>query len=96
MQAVCNACGRFVDVFIGHPGATSDYLAYNTSPLKDKVEKDGFLADGLTLFSDNAYVNCESMVTPYKAVSGGNKDAFNYFQSQLSIRIECAFGMLVH
>ena len=36
------------------------------------------------------------MATPYAATSGGTKDAFNFYHSQLRIRIECAFGMLTH
>lgn len=36
------------------------------------------------------------MVTPYRNVSSGPKDAFNFYQSQLRIRVECCFGMLVH
>ena len=36
------------------------------------------------------------MVTPFKAVSSGPKDAYNFYQSQLQINIECAFGMLVN
>ena len=36
------------------------------------------------------------MTTPFKAVSSGVKDAYNFYQSQLRINIECAFGVLVH
>jgi hypothetical protein len=36
------------------------------------------------------------MVTPFPAVGSGLKDDYNYYQSQLRITIECAFGMLVH
>jgi hypothetical protein len=36
------------------------------------------------------------MATPYAAVSGGTKDAYNFYYLQLQIRIECAFGMLTH
>ena len=36
------------------------------------------------------------MTTPFKAVSSGPKDAFNFFHSQTRINIECAFGMLVN
>jgi hypothetical protein len=36
------------------------------------------------------------MATPYSAVSGGSKDAYNLYHSQLCIQIECAFGMLTH
>jgi hypothetical protein len=34
MQATCDANGRFLDVSICHPGATSDFLAFSMSPLK--------------------------------------------------------------
>jgi hypothetical protein len=34
------------------------------------------------------------MATPYAAVSGGTMDSYNFYHSQLRIRIECAFGML--
>jgi len=36
------------------------------------------------------------MVTPFKNVSLGSKDAYNFYQSQVRIRVECSFGMLVH
>jgi hypothetical protein len=35
------------------------------------------------------------MATPYSGVSGGTKDAYNFYHSQLRINIECAFGRLV-
>jgi hypothetical protein len=96
MQAMCDLRGRFLDVSIGHPGSTSDYLSFITSPLRYKLEKPGFLAPGLHLVGDNAYVNTPYMATPYPATTGGSKDAYNFYQSQLRIRIECAFGLLVH
>ena len=36
------------------------------------------------------------MATPYAAASGGSKDAYNFYHSQLRIRIECTFGILTH
>eukprot|EP00804_Cyclotella_cryptica_P020312 CCRYP_014047-RA/>CCRYP_014047-RA protein AED:0.35 eAED:0.35 QI:0/-1/0/1/-1/0/1/0/184 len=36
------------------------------------------------------------MCTRWKNVSGGPKDAMNFFHSSLRICIECAFGILVH
>jgi len=95
MQAVCDHEGRFLDVCIGHPASTSDYLCFATSPLKTKLDKRGFLADGLCLFGDNAYTNTFYMATPFKNVKSGPKDDYNYFHSSLRIKIECAFGMLV-
>ena len=75
MQGVCDVRGRFLDVTINHPGSTSDYLAWITSALKHKVEQEGFLADTLSLYGDNAYVNHKYMCTPFKNTSGGIKDA---------------------
>ena len=95
MQGTCDKRGRFLDVSIYQPGATSDYLAFITSPLHSKLEQPGFLAPGLALFGDNAYVNSNYMVTPFKHVSDGTKDAYNFFHSQLRVRVECGFGMLV-
>jgi DDE superfamily endonuclease len=96
MQAVCDSKRRFLDVYIGHPGATSDFLSFQTSSLHHLLEKPNFLHPKLCLFGDNAYINTDYMITPYKGVSGGDKDAFNYYQSQLRICIECAFGMVYH
>jgi hypothetical protein len=96
MQGTCDSHGRFLDVMIEHPAATSDYLAFSTSALKHKLETNGFLAPGLCLFGDNAYVNTKYMATPYKGATGGTRDNYNFYQSQLRINIECAFGMFVH
>jgi hypothetical protein len=96
MQGTCDAQRRFTDVSICHPGATSDYLSFETSPLKHMLERPGFLSTGMCVFGDNAYVNTPYLATPFKNVSTGPKDSYNYYHSQLRINIECAFGMLVH
>jgi hypothetical protein len=36
------------------------------------------------------------IATPYPAVSGGTKDAYNFYHSQLQKQIECTFGILTH
>ena len=95
MQGVCDHRGRFLDLWILNPASSSDYIAFIRSKLYEKITSDGFLADGLALFGDNAYVSTEYMVTPYRNIRAGLKDDFNYFQSQVRIEIECAFGMLV-
>ena len=94
MQAVCDADGRFLDVYIGCPGSASDYYSFDGSPLKKLIEEPGFC-----LFGDNAYLNTPYMLTPFRNVSketDPNKDGFNFYQSQVRINIECAFGRLVH
>ena len=95
MQAVADAHSRFLDVSIGHPGSTGDFLAFSTSSVFYKLEKPSFLASGLCLFGDNAYVNTRYMATPYKSVKSGAKDDYNFYHSQIQINIECSFGMLV-
>jgi hypothetical protein len=95
MQGTCDADGKFLDVSIQHPASTSDFLSYTTSKLSKKLETPGYLAKGLVIFGDSAYVNCSYFVTPYKSVKSGSKDDFNFYHSQVRIKIECAFGMLV-
>ena len=51
---------------IGHPGSTSDYLAFVTSKLQSNLEKPDFLAPGQVLHGDNACIFNECMVTPSK------------------------------
>ena len=96
MQAICDARGMFLDVEVRFPGTASDFFAFDESDIKKKLEKEGFLRPGYCLFGDNAYVQTPYMCTPFRNVSSGPKDAFNFFQSQVRINIECAFGMLVH
>ncbi len=81
---------------IRHSGATSDFYAFLNSNLRGKVETPGFLAPGLCLYGDNAYINSPYMIVPFKGIVDEIKDAFNFFHSSLRINIECAFGMLVH
>jgi hypothetical protein len=93
-QAVCDVHGRFLDLSITYGGASSDVLAFENSELFKLLEK-GLLLKDLVLFGDNAYLNSSYMATPYPNANGGPKDNYNFFHSQLRIRIECAFGMLV-
>jgi hypothetical protein len=93
-QAVSDVRGRILDLSIGLPGASSDCIAFEGSSLYERLEG-GLLKNGLILFGDNAYLNTRYMATPYPNVSSGSKDDYNFFQSQLRIRVECAFGQLV-
>jgi hypothetical protein len=51
------------------------------------------------LFGNNAYLNTAYMATPFTNVAGdpnrAAEDNYNFYHSQLRIRVECAFGMLV-
>lgn len=96
LQAVCDSNGKFLEVWIKFPGSASDYISFLRSDFYQRLKRDGFLEASLALFGDNAYVSGDKMVTPFKCVSRGPKDNYNFFHSQLRIQIECAFGMLVH
>ena len=96
IQAVCGPDKRFLDVTCCHPGSASDFTMWLDCPLREKVETAGFLKAGLQIYGDNAYVNTMYMVSPFRQVSEGPKDAYNFYQSQLRITIEGALGMLVH
>jgi hypothetical protein len=94
-QAVCDIRGLILDISIMYPGSTSDCLAFKGMSLFRDLEEE-LLAPGLCLFGDNAYLNTSYMATPYTGVSGGIKDLYNFYHSQLQICIECALGILTH
>ena len=99
-QAVCDVRGRFLDMSITYGGSSSDCLAFEDSNLYKRLEQ-GLLRHGYVIFGDNAYLNSSYMATPFPNVAGRegehqkSKDNYNFYHSQLRIRIECAFGMLV-
>jgi hypothetical protein len=95
-QAVCNVDGKFLDISIVYPpGSTSDCLAFEAMSLFRHLE-DLLLAPSLCLFSDNTYINCHFMATPFSGHAGSSRDAYNYYHSQVRIRIEMAFGMFTN
>jgi len=84
-------------------GSSADCLAFEASELHKRLEN-GLMhcADGnerYVLFGDNAYLNTPYMATPFTNVASDPnrvaEDSYNYYHSQLRIRVECAFGMLV-
>ena len=97
-QAVSDVRGNILDISIGYGGSSSDCLAFERSELFDRCEA-GLMKNGKVLFGDNAYLNTSYMATPYTNVAGNQqhmtKDDYNFFHSQLRIRVECCFGMLV-
>ena len=95
MQGVCDHKKRFLDVVLGHPGSASDFTVWQMCSLRDRMEA-GLLSQGLVIYADNAYINTPYMATPFKNVSSGAKDDFNFYHSQLRITVEGAFGMLVN
>ena len=97
-QAVADVNGKILDISVVYGASAADCVAFEASDLHARLE-DGLLQNGYVLFGDNAYMNSYFMATPYSNVSGNpnkkTEDNYNFFHSQLRIRVECAFGMLV-
>jgi hypothetical protein len=93
VQAVCDHLCRFNYLCVAAPGGTNDVRAYGKTSLKRLVED---LPVGKYVIADNAYVPSEHLLTPF---SGTNRcvpehDAYNFYISQLRIKIEQAFGLM--
>jgi hypothetical protein len=75
------------------PGKTNDLKAYRMSKLSELVEN---LPEGYWCGGDNAYCNSEHLLVPFPGQNLPQRmDSFNFFLSQLRVRIENAFALLV-
>ena len=95
-QAMCDHLCRFTYFGVVSPGRTHDSSAFNdASELKQFI--DNLTAGKYFVVSDAAYILTETLLTPYKGSQRMNEDkyAFNFYLSQLRIRIEQSFGMMV-
>ncbi len=94
VQATCYADCRFTSLSVLRPGSTSDNKAFYTYHVYNLVHElpDGFFAAG-----HNAYLLSPTLLIPYSGQDkrDKSKDAFDFYLSQLRIRIEQGFGLLV-
>jgi hypothetical protein len=93
--AMCDARLRFTFFGILKPGSTSDLRTYEFSSLPQFVEA---LPDGTYIVGDAAFMVSEHLLIPFTGSSREvpEKDVFNFYLSQLRIRIEMAFGLLTN
>ena len=94
-QGMCDAYLRFLYFGIVAPGSTNDNVAYTrTGELKISIES---LRLGDYVVGDAAYSVTEKLLVPFTGSQRDDpkQDAFNFYLSQLRIRIEMAFGLLV-
>jgi hypothetical protein len=97
VQAVVDARRRFLYMDVTSYGSTHDSLAFSLTELAVAMADD---PSGDYLVGDAAYPALEWCITPFKGersrVNGQDniKDIFNFYQSQVRINVECAFGML--
>jgi hypothetical protein len=94
IQAACDHHCRFLFLAIAGPGVMGDRDAVKEVQLSDLIEA----LPGLYYYiGDCVYTPAEHLVPIYheeKATTARNDD-FNYYASQLRIRIEMAFGLMV-
>jgi hypothetical protein len=93
VQAVCDHRLRFIYLCVAGPGRMPDISAYRKSELRKLVEA---LPPTKYIVADNAYVPTEHLLTPFSGADRKDEgnDIFNFYLSQLRIRIEMAFGLL--
>jgi len=95
VQAACDSSSRFTWISIRSPGGTGASQAFYGTSLHSLLST---LPEGYYIVADNAYTLSKSLLVPY---SGNDKrfpsrDVFNFYLSQLRIKIEQAFGMMVN
>jgi hypothetical protein len=93
IQAACDYRCRFVSVCVAAPGSTNDIVAFRKTSLNRLVQN---LPLGKYIIGDNAYVCSEHLLTPFAGAERQERkhDNYNFYVSQLRIRIEMTFGWM--
>ena len=94
-QAMVDASLKFMFFGVVAPGSTNDNLAIERAQgLMDIIN---LLPDGLFVVGDAAYSLAEHLLIPFIGSQAEHveKDVYNYYISQLRIRVEMAFGLFV-
>lgn len=93
IQAVADHHCRFLFIAFAGPGVMGDKEALGETTLKELIEE---LPFGLCVIADAAYCPTEHLVPVYQGLAKHEPkyDNFNFYASQLRIRIEMAFGIM--
>ena len=95
-QGVCDARLRFLFFGVVGAGSMNDNIAYTMcGSLPDVISN---LPPGLFIVGDAAYSLSDKVLIPFTGSQADVKenDTFNFYLSQVRIRIEMAFGLLVN
>jgi DDE superfamily endonuclease len=94
IQAACDHHCRFVFIGVAGPGVLGDREAVNQVALGKLIES---LPGLYCAIGDCAYTPTEHLVPIFRADQAliAKHDNFNFFASQIRIRIEMAFGLMV-
>eukprot|EP00644_Phytophthora_capsici_P018297 jgi/Phyca11/131116/e_gw1.101.26.1 len=95
VQAICDAHSRFTGYCFNSPGKMGDSIAFKKGSLSNDILK---LPPEFYIVGDNAYPLSDSLLVPFTKLELKGKvySDFNFFLSQLRIRIEMSFGLLVN
>eukprot|EP00644_Phytophthora_capsici_P018797 jgi/Phyca11/132225/e_gw1.143.13.1 len=95
VQAMCDASCKFTGYSFNSPGKVSDSVALKKWRICTDFEK---LPFGYFVIGDNAYTLAPSMLVPFTKpeIKSPEHSDYNFYLSQLRIRIEMAFGLLVN
>lgn len=95
MQAICDSCGRFLDIFVGYPGSVHDARVLKNSSF---YRAQRYPPTGYIILGDGGYPCLDTpvcLITPYKEpVNGQIQGRFNYHHSRGRSIIERAFGIM--
>ena len=95
VQAMCDSKLRFTYFAVAAAGKTNDNRAFGRcTDLLDWIHS---LPEGYYIIGDNAYTITNRLLIPFTVLQLGNEEyrrTYNYYLSQLRIRIEMAFGRL--
>jgi DDE superfamily endonuclease len=93
VQASCDSDCRFTYIALAGPGVMADREAIRRCKLGKLIAS---LPSPYVAIGDAAYTACEQLAAIFFGNAGKQVryDNFNYFASQLRIRIEMAFGMM--
>jgi hypothetical protein len=94
VQATCDAACQFTSISVLCLGGTGYSKAFAASFVQQYVSS---LPRGYYMAADNAYTLSDTLLIPYCGVDklDPSKDVFNFYLSQLCIRIDQALGLLV-
>ena len=94
IQAACDHLCRFTFIGVAGPGVMPDRDAIHQISLGDLIDR---LPIGFVCIGDAAYTPTEHLAPIYFGNASKKKryDHFNFYASQLRIRIEMAFGLMV-
>ena len=93
VQAICDSHCRFPFLSASSPGSVNDRVAYDHCNVSNIVES---LPLDYVVLADAAYAASEHCLPMYYGTSRKNAkyDNYNFYASQLRIRIEMSFGMM--